>query len=70
MPKTFAQKADERRKAAKAAGEAELAAIESRHSVERAKLEREQAEALRLPEEDIAAEEEGLRFEMQMEGGS
>lgn len=68
--KTFVQKADERRKAAIAAGEAKLAAMDTKFSAERAKAEQEQAESLRLLNEDIAAEEEGLRFEAQMEGGS
>ena len=50
-----------------AAGEAELAAIESKFSAEKAKAEQEHAERLRLLNEDIAAEEEGLRFEAQMD---
>ena len=68
--KTFVQKADERSKAAIAAGEAKLAAMDTKFSAERAKVVQEQAERLLLLNEDIAAEEEGLRFEAQMEGRS
>lgn len=65
--KTFAQKAEERRKAAKAAVEAEVAAMDARHAAEKAKLEQEHAERRRLLEVEIAAEEEMLRSEAQLE---
>ena len=66
--KTFMQKADERRAAAKAAAVKELAAMERKHSDELAKLEQEQSEMQRLLKEDIAAELEALRFDGHMEG--
>ena len=66
--KTFMQKADERRAAAKAAAVEELAALEHKHHDEKVKLEKEQSEMQQLLEEDIAAELEALRFEAQMEG--
>lgn len=65
--KTFTQKADERRKAAKAAAEAKLAAMESEHAANKAELERENAEMLRSLDDDLAAEEEALRFEVDFE---
>ena len=66
-PMTFAQKADERRKAVKAAAEAKLAAMESEHAANKAELEREDAEMLRPLNDDLAAEEEALRFEVDFE---
>ena len=66
--KTFMQKADERRVAAKAAAMEGLAAMERKHSDELAKLKQEHSETQRLLEEDIAAELEALRFDVQMEG--
>lgn len=69
--KTFAQKADEKRKAAKAAAEEEIAAMESKHSAEKAEMEREHAEMLQSLDDDIAAEEDDLRFQVvQFEEGS
>ena len=66
--KTFMQKADERRAAAKAAAVEGLAAMERKHSEELAKLEQKHSETQRLLEEEIAAELEALRFDVQMEG--
>ena len=66
--KTFMQKADERRAAAKAAAVKELAAMEHKHTDEKVKLEKEQSETQQLLEQDIAAELDALRFEAQMEG--
>ena len=66
--KTFMEKAEERRAAAKAAAMRELAAMERKHIDEKVKLEKEQSETQQLLEEDIAAELEALRFEAQMEG--
>lgn len=44
--------------------------MERKHSAERAKLEQERVEMLRLLDEDIAADEDGLRFEAKFEEGS
>ena len=66
--KTFMQKANERRAAARAAAVEELAAMERKHFVELAKLEQEQSETQRLLEEEIATELEALRFDVHMEG--
>ncbi|KAF6234552.1 hypothetical protein HO173_007177 [Letharia columbiana] len=60
----------ESRRAAEAAVGTELAAMERKHSAERAKLEQERVEMLRLLDEDIAADEDGLRFEAKFEEGS
>ncbi|KAF6224941.1 hypothetical protein HO133_010135 [Letharia lupina] len=60
----------ESRRAAKAAVGTGLAAMERKHSAERAKLEQERVEMLRLLDEDIAADEDGLRFEAKFEEGS
>ena len=66
--KTFMQKADERRAAAKAAAVKELATMEHKHIDEKVKLEQEQSETQQLLEQDIAAELEALRFDVQMDG--
>lgn len=65
--KTFMQKADERRAAARAAAVKELATMELKHIDEKVKLEQEQSETQQLLEEDIAAELEALRFDVQMD---
>lgn len=57
------------RKAANSAFEAEAATMKSKHSAEKAKLKQEQAEMLRLVDENIAAEEDGFLFEAQFEEG-
>lgn len=59
--------ADETRKAAKAANEADLAEARGKHAAEMATLEQECAERLRLMEEDIAAEEGNLGFQAQFD---
>lgn len=68
--KTFAKEADERRKAEKTATEAKLTAIDSEYAAQKARSEQEHAERLQRLEEDIAAELDGLRSEVQMEEGS
>ena len=58
--KAFTRGADEKRKAAKAAKEVELAEVRSKHAAEMAALEQMWAERLRLVEEDIASDEAEL----------
>ena len=63
----FAQRAEERRSAARAAREAGLAELERKHTAEKANLEREHAEKGRLLGEEIAEEEKALRLEGQID---
>ena len=58
--KAFTRGVDEKRKAAKAAKEVDLAEARSEHAAEMAALEQMWAERLRLVEEDIAVEEAEL----------
>ena len=54
-------------KAAKAANEADLAELRSKHAAKMAALEQECAERLRLVKEGIAEEEAHLRFHAQFD---
>ena len=58
--KAFTRGANEKRKAAKAAKEVDLAEARSKHAAEMAALEQMWAERLRLVEEDIASDEAEL----------